>query len=158
MLTSQELLNLTPPAVEQFSRSLAAPVAIAKIGGSIREDYTDLDTGVTLIQGTYVVTVDAAFESAQVGDREVEVYPQVSLWTRTPDGVLMDDESSISPNAIMPVAANRPISTSGITRVTVTEDDTHLGLVAFGYASTEGGEREINVVRAVVTALRVIAE
>jgi hypothetical protein len=145
--------------VAPLSASLATPKAIANIGGPINAGYTDLNTSKTLPAGTYIVTVDAAFESATAGDPTVEVYPQVSLWIdKNHDGVFkwQDGEGDISPNAIMPVAANRHISTSGITQVTLTET-TKVGLVAFGYTSTQQNERsgEINVVRAVLGALPV---
>jgi hypothetical protein len=145
--------------VRPVSDSLAAPMAITNIGGPINDRYTDLGTGVTLPAGTYIVTVDAAFESAQAGDPAVEVYPQVSLWIdRDHDGLFdwKKNEGDISPNAIMPVANNRHISASGVTQVTLIEE-TFVGLVAHGYTSTQGSERsgEIDVVRAVVGALPV---
>ena len=139
--------------------SLAAPMAIAKIGGPINANNTDLHTGLTLPAGTYIVTVDAAFESSQAGDAAVEVYPQVSLWIDRDDNgafTWQTGEGDISPNAIMPRAANRHISASGLTHVTLTEE-TYVGLVAHGYTSTQGSERsgQINVVRAVIGALPV---
>jgi hypothetical protein len=145
---------LTPLAA-----SLTAPKAITTIGGPINSGYTDLNTSKTLPAGTYIVTVDAAFESAQgAADPLVEVYPQVSLWIdRNHDNAFTwQTEGDISPNAIMPVAKNRHISTSGITQVTLTEA-TKVALVAHGYSSTQGTERsgEINVVRAVLGALPV---
>ena len=139
--------------------SLATPMAIATIGGPINTGNTNLDTGLTLPAGKYVVTVDAAFESNQAGNPAVEVYPQVSLWIDRDDNgefTWQTGEGDISPNAIMPVAANRHISASGITQVTLTEE-TYVGLVAHGYTSTQGSERsgEIKVVRAVIGALPV---
>ena len=116
-----------------------------------------------LAAGTYIVTVDAAFESALAGNSAVEVYPQVSLFVdKDADGRLdysgdaAVNEGIISPNAIMPSAANRHISASGVAMVTLTGSQ-KIGLVAFGYTSTQGNERsgEIKVVRAVVGALKV---
>ncbi|HTE60279.1 MAG TPA: hypothetical protein VK631_07995, partial [Solirubrobacteraceae bacterium] len=104
-----------------------------------------------------------AFESTTAGDATVEVYPQVSLFIdKDADGRLdystdpAANEGDISPNAIMPTAANRHISTSGITQVTLAAGQ-KLGLAAFGYTSTQQNERsgEIKVVRAVVGALPV---
>ncbi len=145
-----------------LAASLTAPVAIKTIGGPINDGYTDLNTSKTLPAGTYIVTVDAAFESAQAAaDPLVEVYPQVSLWIdkNRDNKFSWQTEGDISPNAIMPVAKNRHISTSGVTQVTLTEA-TKVGLVAHGYSSTQGTERsgEIDVVRAVLGALRVAAE
>jgi hypothetical protein len=152
----------TGPAgiLSPFADTLAAPITIANIGGPINSGYTDLGTGVFLDAGTYLVTVDAAFISDQAGDPAVEVYPQVSLWIdRNHDlKFTWQSEGDISPNAIMPTAANRHISASGITQVTVNADHTYVGLVGFGYTSTQGSERsgQINVVRAVVSALPVV--
>ena len=107
------------------------------------------------------MTVDAAFMSASDSTTpDVEVYPQVSLWIdRNDDGEFMweQQEGDISPNAIMPKAKKRHINASGITQVTITEDNTYVGLLAFGYTSTQGSERsgEINVTRAVISAMRV---
>jgi hypothetical protein len=141
-----------------------APTTIVDIGGSITARQTPLGT-LELDPGTYIVTVDAAFESTSAGDAAVEVYPQVSLFIDKDDDGRLDystdpmvNEGDISPNAIMPTAANRHISTSGITQVTLTAGQ-KLGLAAFGYTSTQGNERsgQIKVVRAVIGALPVAA-
>jgi hypothetical protein len=143
-----------------LSDALAAPMAIENIGGPINDRKTDLETGMELDPGTYIVNVDAAFSSA--ADSLVpstEIYPQVSLWIdRNHDGEFTwQTEGDISPNAVMPKAKNRHISASGTTQVTLTEK-TYVGLLGFGYTSTQGSERsgEINVVRAVVGALPVV--
>jgi len=141
------------------SAALTAPKVITTIGGPINDGYTDLVTNVALAAGTYLVTIDAAFDSAvDAADPSVEVYPQVSLWIdRDGDNdFTWQDEGDISPNAVMPVAKNRHVSSSGITQITLTEP-TEIGLVAHGYTSTQGSERsgEINVVRAVLGTIKV---
>jgi hypothetical protein len=138
--------------------------SIASIGGPINERQTPLGMVEGLAPGTYIVTVDAAFESDTAStDAGLEVYPQVSLFLDkdgdgrldySPDPAL--DEGIISPNAIMPNAANRHISASGVAMVQLTGAQ-KIGLVAFGYTSTQGNERsgDIDVVRAVVGAMKV---
>lgn len=135
---------------------LANDTAIAHIGGPINANHTDLDTGVTLPAGTYLVTVDGDFESATAAaDPSIDVYPQLSLWLDL-DGngsfTWQNGEGDISPNALMPDAANRHISTSGSTVIELTEP-TYVGLVAFGYDSNQGDARsgEINVINATLT-------
>ena len=136
---------------------------IANIGGPINTNQTVLGMVENLAAGTYIVTVDAAFESTVAGNPDVEVYPQVSLFIDKNGNGRLDysadstaNEGIISPNAIMPSAANRHISASGVAMVTLTATQ-KIGLVAFGYTSTQGNERsgEIKVVRAVVGALKV---
>lgn len=136
---------------------LPAPKAITTIGGPINTGNTNLDTGLTLPAGRYLVNVDAAFMSSVDSTvPNTEVYPQVSLWIdKDASGTFAwQTEGDISPNAIMPLAKDRHISTNGTTVVTLTEE-TYVGLVGFGYTSTQGSERsgEINVVRAVITAV-----
>jgi hypothetical protein len=139
--------------------ALAAPMAIEKIGGPINDNNTDLGVALTLPAGKYVVTVDGAFSSDTAGDAAVDIYPQLSLWLdKNADGAFTwSDEGDISPNAVMPTAANRHISVHGTTVVTL-EAETKVGLLGFGYTSTQGSERsgEIDVVRAALTATPVI--
>ncbi|MCX6399199.1 MAG: hypothetical protein NTX33_04605 [Propionibacteriales bacterium] len=136
--------------------SIAAPKAITNIGGPINANYTNLDTGFTLPAGKYLITVDGSFESASVGDPAVSVYPQLSLWLdKSGDDAFQwqQGEGNISPNALMPTAKDRHISVSG-TSVVVLDDDTYVGLLAFGYASDQSAARsgEINVTGATITA------
>lgn len=161
------LADLSPDARAAFAppvgtigvevATLAAPKAIAHIGGGINANNTDLDTGLTLPAGRYLITVDGAFESAQAAaDPSVDVYPQLSLWIdRSGDGAFQwqQQEGDISPNALMPAAANRHISVSGTTVVELTEE-TYVGLLGFGYDSAQGTARsgDINVKSATLTA------
>ena len=130
---------------------------IEHIGGSINANNTDLNTKMTLPAGRWLVHVDGTFESATAAaDPAVDVYPQLSLWLdRNGDDEFrwQEDEGSISPNALMPTAKNRHISTSGSTIITL-DEPTKVGLLAFGYASNEGTARsgEIKVTSAVLTA------
>ncbi len=136
---------------------LAGDKTITNIGGPINANHTDLETGVTLPAGTYLVTVDGDFEAnTAAADPSVDVYPQLSLWLDLDDSgtfTWQNGEGSISPNALMPDAANRHISTSGSTVIELTTS-TYVGLVAFGYDSAQGTARsgEIDVIKATVTA------
>ncbi|MGH3384889.1 MAG: collagen-like triple helix repeat-containing protein [Nocardioidaceae bacterium] len=150
------------PAGKDFTlehAALAAPKTIEHIGGTINTRATYLDTSVELPAGKYLVQVDGAFSSASdAADKTVDVYPQLSLWLdRNDDGQFRwQEEGDISPNAVMPVAKNRHISVNGTTVVDLDEDTT-VGLLGFGYTSTQGSERsgEINVVRAMLTATKI---
>lgn len=136
--------------------SLDAPVTIADIGGSINDRNTDLETGLTLPAGRYLVTVDGSFESDTAATTAADVYPQLSLWIdRSGDGDFQwqSDEGDISPNALMPTAAKRHIAVSGSTVIELTEA-TYVGLLGFGYDSAQGTARsgEIDVTSATITA------
>lgn len=136
--------------------TLGAPLAITAIGGPINDNNTDLETGLTLPAGRYLVTVDGAFESATSVADAIDVYPQLSLWIdRNGDDAFkwQDGEGDISPNALMPDAANRHISVSGSTIIEL-DDETYVGLLAFGYASDQSSARsgEIDVKAATITA------
>ena len=129
---------------------------IKTIGGPINDGSTDLGTGLDLAKGTYLVTVYGGFESAKDSTApSVDVYPQFSVWVdKNVDGEFdWKTEGTISPNALMPNTANRHISTSGTTVITL-DADAYVGLRAFGYTSTQGSERsnEIFVRDAVITA------
>lgn len=136
---------------------LTAPKTIANVGGPINTNNTNLDTGFTLPAGKYLITVDGAFMSAVASSTpDVDVYPQLSLWLdKSGDGAFQwqEGEGDISPNALMPDAADRHISTSGRTIVTL-DAETNVGLFGFGYTATRGSERsgEIDVVSAMLTA------
>lgn len=137
--------------------SLAAPKPVEHIGGPINDNATNLGVDLTLPAGSYVVTVDGAFSSdAAAADPSVDVWPQLSLWLdRNGDGAFrwQDGEGDISPNALMPTKADRHIWVHGTTVVTL-DTETKVGLLGFGYTSTQGSERsgEIDVVRATLTA------
>ncbi|MDP3892486.1 hypothetical protein [Nocardioides sp.] len=164
----QDKVNFTPPAqgsppvangitgVEVAA--LEAPVSIEKIGGPINDNNTDLEVGLTLPAGTYLVSVDGLIQSdVAAADPSVDVYPQISLWVdRSGDGSFQwqAEEGDISPNALMPDQPNRHISVSGQSVVTLTEE-TYVGLLAFGYTSTQGSERsgELDVRHALLTAI-----
>ncbi|TWH01477.1 hypothetical protein L615_001800000210 [Nocardioides sp. J9] len=137
--------------------TLDAPVVVDKIGGPINANNTDLDLGFELPAGTYLVTVDGAFLSdVAAQDPDVDVYPQLSLWLdKSGDGAFQwqNGEGSISPNALMPTAADRHISVSGSTVITL-DAPTRVGLLAFGYDGQQGTARsgEIKVSEATLTA------
>jgi hypothetical protein len=137
--------------------ALADPMTIEKIGGPINDNNTNLDVGVTLEPGRYVVTVDGSFISDQAaGEGTPAVYPQLSLWIdRNDDGNFQWQalEGDISPNALMPTAANRHISVHGSTVIDV-DEITNVGVLGFGYAADGSDARsgEIKVNRAVLTA------
>lgn len=137
--------------------SLAAPTAIASIGGPINTNNTDLDTGLTLQPGRYLISVDGQFESdTPASEPAVDVYPQLSLWLdKSGDGAFQwqQGEGDISPNALMPDAANRHITVSGSSVIELTAE-TYVGLLAFGYDSNQGTARsgEIDVTSATITA------
>jgi len=137
--------------------TLAAPKPIENIGGKINERNTNLDTGVTLQPGKYLVTVDGAFQSAVAAPEGApDVLPQLSLWLdHNGDGKFEWEkkEGDISPNALMPTAADRHISVSGSTVITLTKA-TKVGLLAFGYAADQSDARsgEIDVIGATLTA------
>lgn len=139
---------------------LAEAKAITHIGGPINDNFTDLDTGLTLAPGTYTVTVSGSFESANAAaDGTPAVYPQLSLWLdKNNDGdfTWQDGEGDISPNAEMPAAAKRHISVSGTTVITLTEE-TPVKLLGFGYDANQGSARsgEINVTKAVLVATKI---
>jgi len=134
--------------------TLAADKTITKIGGPINANNTNLDTGLTLPAGKYLVTVDGAFESAVAGGA-VDVFPQLSLWLdKDGNGAFSwQTEGDISPNATMPTAANRHITVSGRSVITLTAP-TKVGLLAFGYAGDQSDARsgEIKVTDATITA------
>lgn len=137
--------------------ALGTPTTITKIGGSINANNTDLETGFTLPAGRYLISVDGAFESATAAaDPTVDVYPQLSLWLdRSGDGAFQfaAGEGDISPNALMPDAANRHIAVSGSSIIEL-DAETYVGLLAFGYDSNQGSARsgEIKVKSATITA------
>lgn len=132
---------------------------IDNIGGPINDNNTDLEVGLTLKPGTYLVTVDGSFISdVAAGEGTPAVYPQLSLWIdRNHDGDFQwqNDEGDISPNALMPAAADRHISVHGSTFVVLTET-TDIGLLGFGYAADKSAARsgEIDVNRAWLTATK----
>jgi len=137
--------------------ALAQSTPIENIGGGINQNNTDLGVKLTLEPGKYLVTIDGAFISDQAaGDGTPAVWPQLSLWIdRSADGSFQwqENEGDISPNALMPPAADRHISVHGSTIVTV-EETTEIGLLGFGYAADQSTARsgEIDVNRAVLTA------
>ncbi len=141
--------------------TLAAPTVIAKIGGPINDNNTNLNTALTLPAGKYLVTVDGAFESAAAAvNADVDVFPQLSLWLdKNGDNKFrwQDGEGSISPNTLMPTAKNLHRSVSGTTVITLTAP-TKVGLLAFGYASDTSAARSgdqpdaIKVTAATITA------
>lgn len=137
--------------------TLEAPVTITDIGGPINDNNTDTGVSLTLPAGEYLVTVDGAFMSgAAASDPDVEIHPQLSLWLdHDGDGGFMwqNGEGDISPNALMPTAADRHISVSGSTVVSLAKE-TDIGLLAFGYAEDQSSKRsgEIDVIAATLTA------
>jgi hypothetical protein len=157
-LSSRARANLNPTGTGGVKvATLDGTTAIADIGGPINANSTDLDTGVTLPAGTYLVTVDGSFESdTAAAPDSADVYPQLSLWidANGDDSFSWQNgEGDISPNALMPTAAKRHISVSGSTVVTLTKS-TYVGLRAFGYDSNQGSARsgEIDVIDATITA------
>ncbi|WGX99125.1 hypothetical protein [Nocardioides sp. L-11A] len=161
---SLEVADLAPTAKAALTTgvggvqvaTLAADTTIAKIGGPINDNNTNLNTGLTLPAGKYVVTVDGAFESAVASSSAADVFPQLSLWLdKNGDNKFrwQDGEGDISPNALMPTAKNLHISVSGTTVLTLTQP-TRVGLLAFGYASDQSEARsgEIKVIDATLTA------
>ncbi|WP_182376816.1 hypothetical protein [Nocardioides sp. WS12] len=138
--------------------TLGTSTPITHIGGPINANNTDLETGLMLPAGKYLVTVDGAFKGAASSAPAIDVYPQLSLWLdKNDDGDFQWDavapEGDISPNALMPNAANRHISVSGSSVITLSAP-TYVGLLAFGYASDTSDARsgEINVIGATITA------
>lgn len=137
--------------------TLGNDVVIAKIGGPINDNNTNLNTALTLPAGTYLVTVDGAFESSvDASDASVDVFPQLSLWLdKNGDNAFrwQDGEGDISPNTLMPTVKNRHRSVSGTTVITLTAP-TKVGLLAFGYDENQGTARsgEIKVTAATITA------
>ncbi|TNM48252.1 hypothetical protein FHP29_01705 [Nocardioides albidus] len=141
--------------------TLADDVVIAKIGGPINDNNTDLHTALTLPAGQYLVTVDGAVESsADAVAPMIDVFPQLSLWLdKNGDGEFrwQDGEGDISPNTLMPAVKNRHRSISGTTVITLTAT-TKVGLLAFGYASDQSAARSgdqpdaIKVTSATLTA------
>ena len=139
------------------AEALGSDVAIANIGGAINERNTNLGVGFDLAPGKYLISVNGAFEStSNASDPAVDVWPQLSLWIdRNHDGAFQwqASEGDISPNSLMPTVKDRHRSVSG-TSVIEVDEETHVGLLAFGYTSTQGSERsgEIKVVDATITA------
>jgi hypothetical protein len=136
--------------------TLADDVTVAHIGGPINANNTDLDTALTLPAGTYLVTVDGAFErSANSTNPAVDVFPQLSLWLdKDANGAFAwQTEGDISPNTLLPTVKNRHRSVSGTTVITLTAP-TKVGLLAFGYDSAQGteGSGDITVTSATITA------
>lgn len=155
--TKKNLSEDNDSFAETTGNVLADAKTIESIGGPINNNNTDLEVGITLKPGRYVVTVDGAFISDQAaGEGAPAVYPQLSLWIdRNHDGGFQwqQDEGDISPNALMPAAANRHISVHSSTVIVLTET-TDVGLLGFGYAADQSSARsgEIDVDRAVLTA------
>lgn len=132
-----------PGAVDVVSASLGSPVVIEHIGGPINDRNTDLDVGLTLEPGTYLVTVSGAFISEVEYSGSATVWPQLSLWLdRNGDGTFQwqEGEGDISPNAVMPAQADRHISVSGSSVITL-DAPTYVGLLGFGYDSEQGSAR-----------------
>jgi hypothetical protein len=141
----------------QDAATLAAPKKIVNIGGPINTNNTDLGVKLTLPAGKYLLTVDGAFMAAADSSAPtVSVWPQLSLWIdKSKDGAFQwqQGEGDISPNALMPNQKDRHIWVHGSSVVELTEE-LNVGLLAFGYTSTQGSERsnEIDVIRATLTA------
>ena len=135
---------------------------INKIGGPIADNKTEVEgTELTLKKGTYLVTVDGAFKKAEDAAETwgTEIYPQLSLFIDHEDDGNYDweaGEGDISPNALMPEAADRHIQVSGTTVVTL-EKKTPLSLLAFGYAADGSSKAsgEIDVIDATLTASKI---
>jgi hypothetical protein len=155
--TERNLSRDSDSFADTTGNALADPKTIEKIGGPINDNNTDLDVGITLEPGRYVVTVDGSFISDQAaGEGTPAVWPQLSLWIdRNDDGNFQWQalEGDISPNALMPTAAKRHISVHGSTVIDV-DEITNVGLLGFGYAADGSDARsgEIKVNRAVLTA------
>ncbi|WP_110206677.1 collagen-like triple helix repeat-containing protein [Nocardioides daejeonensis] len=143
--------------VEIVTAKLDGAKLINAIGGSINANYTDLETGIELEAGTYLVTVDGSFFN-KAGDLGADVYPQISVWVENNDvaGFQWQTDGDISPNALLPQVKDRHIAVSGNTVITLSKK-TRVGLIAHGYTSTQGaeGSGNIEVDKALITATKI---
>lgn len=155
---SVQRVNQRVKAINGFEPMVAQldePKTITNIGGPINDNKTDLETGLTLPAGDYLVEVSGAFVRNEAATSDVAIYPQLSLWVNKngDDEFTWKEEGPLSPNTLMPVELDRHISVSGTTVLTL-DKETEVGLLAFGYAADQSstGSGEIDVIDAVLTA------
>jgi hypothetical protein len=137
-----------------YAARLPESVPITTIGGGYSTELQD--TNVYLPAGDYLVAVYGAFEYPEGTEvPEGVAYPQLILWSNDADDAVARDNGGMSPNALMPGAAQRHISVDGTTMVHVGASGEVLSLRAFGYdedPATARFDGKINVVDAVITA------
>lgn len=142
-----------------YTAQLTEPKLIANIGGPINTQGTHLGLGLKLTHGSYLVTVSGQINRVTAAASPgKQTQPQLSLWLdRNRDGEFTwKTEGDISPNGTIPDTADRSVTVSGQTVITISQSTPmDVDLVAHGYSNdqTGAGSGELAVSNAVISAI-----
>lgn len=142
-----------------YTAQLTEPKLIANIGGPINTQGTHLGLGLQLPFGTYLVTVSGQINRVTAAASPgKQTQPQLSLWLdRNRDGEFTwKTEGDISPNGTIPDLADRSVTVSGQTILTINQSTPlDVDLIAHGYNNdaSGAGSGELAVGSAVISAI-----